>query len=492
MNNEAYTARGRYTGIRLDDTNPLTQERVRDARGHVVPPLTRGAFRLALELSAACREPNLTEWTQAGWMDIRRVADAQLAGSKLPRNLLNRLSGARREGGVTASDSDTARNTDPDRLKVLTMSKLLASGQFLIALNFAGTGARLFDWMTNFKMAETDGFHRGFHDLARQFEAMEPSLVFPGAARALHMDRLSLDDILQECRREDSRFRVILTGYSQGGAVMQIYLFFKLYETGVLAQNIRGYGFASPSCTFKTAHDNLFEAYPLYHIINSGDVVPRVGARRHYGFKLLYRGVYPPLGNGPEADAARAVRQMLEQATDTASAILIGAAFLQLLLSGSSRDIQTALRTLKMGNPVISKMAAYAERRAALSRFITRHSISAYQTITGTQPHANDMEDALHAVQNAVTRVGIPAFTAALARFMTDTHTLTTRRQNEWGSYRYIIERGFNALRVFDTTLPDEPGPIPVRTAKQPLRADKNGKFGYRRSRQPHSRKSHS
>lgn len=35
--------------------------------------------------------------------------------------------------------------------------------------------------------------------------------------------------------------------HSQGGAVMQVWVYHKMLEDGVLPQNLLGYGFASPS-----------------------------------------------------------------------------------------------------------------------------------------------------------------------------------------------------------------------------------------------------
>ena len=57
---------------------------------------------------------------------------------------------------------------------------------------------------------------------------------------------------------------------------------------GVLPQYLVGYGFASPTVSAgELARDPA--DYPLYHLINTDDFVPRIGSLNHLGVGLEYR-----------------------------------------------------------------------------------------------------------------------------------------------------------------------------------------------------------
>lgn len=120
-------------------------------------------------------------------------------------------------------------------------------------------------------------------DLCRQFEDNSRRISFEQTARLLDRPQLTLADVLLECRREDSRFLLFLAGHSQGAAVLQLWLHRQL-EAGLLPRLALGYGFAPPSVSARP----LGARYPIFHFINSDDIVPRVGLFHHIGQAYVY------------------------------------------------------------------------------------------------------------------------------------------------------------------------------------------------------------
>lgn len=174
-----------------------------------------------------------------------------------------------------------------DTIKAVCMMHPLPGGQFLLAIGFMGTGKRFYDWISNFRFTTEEGFHKGFYQLCTYFEQGAESIVFPATAKALGLEKLTLGEVLSEMKSLSSRFRLWMAGHSQGAAVMQVFCHRLMTDWGVLAQNMTGYGFALPTvATGRLVQDPA--AYPLYHILNSDDMVPRMGALLHLGLCLEY------------------------------------------------------------------------------------------------------------------------------------------------------------------------------------------------------------
>ena len=72
---------------------------------------------------------------------------------------------------------------------------------------------------------------------------------------------------------------------------MQVWAYHKLHEDGVLPHHLLGYGFASPTA-FEGRAVPKPSAYPLYHVLNGDDLVPRMGAQiRVEGRTAIVEGV---------------------------------------------------------------------------------------------------------------------------------------------------------------------------------------------------------
>ena len=114
-----------------------------------------------------------------------------------------------------------------DTGKAVTMIKPLPDRRFAVAIGFTGTGKRPQDWVSNIRFGHPNRLHIGFEYLAELYEHNAEDITFPAAAGMLGLETLTLGDVLAECRREDSRFTLLVAGHSQGAAVLQVYAAFR-------------------------------------------------------------------------------------------------------------------------------------------------------------------------------------------------------------------------------------------------------------------------
>ena len=215
--------RGPGTGVSLEDMTPLLLPWARDPWGALRPPVSVEAMRMSAELASATYQMDIEPWLQAGWRDVTIQVDNDLVTDFIPshragamqkltatwrmhrvrsklrqRNPLGQMAGALRQ----IKGSDTG--------KALVMIHPAALGRYVVAVSFMGTGSRFYDWFSNFRMSSEDGVHRGFLQLARQFEGNEDHILFPVTARELGLEKLTLRNILEEAAHPDSRFTLIM------------------------------------------------------------------------------------------------------------------------------------------------------------------------------------------------------------------------------------------------------------------------------------------
>lgn len=257
----------------------------------------RDAGRFALELAAAAYTFELEPWLNAGFTDItlqveKRLMSGIRAGEEATfrQNMRNNFSQMlARHVTNTQNPLSQVRGLimkvwESESGKALVMLRPLENGRILVAIGFAGTGRKLYDWIPNFRFAKQEGFHGGFYSVAKQFMDNADKIVFPSLGENDGRP-LSLVDIIEDAKKPDSRFFLFAAGHSQGSAVLQIWLHL-LSMQGVQKQNMLGYGFAAPSvCGDDLASPGL----PVILIANSDDVVARVGLSRHFGTQYVYR-----------------------------------------------------------------------------------------------------------------------------------------------------------------------------------------------------------
>ena len=460
---------GPITGCDLSELTSLSEPFVRDPFDRLRPPFSREAAELSLELASMAYTLDLDPWAEAGWNDFSIQIDDTLqsglthgtsADGERMRALINalkvrRAKAALRERNPVSQVMSALRQRErSDTIKAVCMMHPLPEGRFLLAIGFMGTGKRFYDWISNFRFTTEEGFHKGFYQLCTYFEQGAESIVFPATAQALGLEKLTLGEVLSEMKSLSSRFRLWMAGHSQGGAVMQVFCHRLMTDWGVLAQNMTGYGFASPTvATGRLVHDPA--AYPLYHILNSDDMVPRMGALLHLGLCLEYpadddfRDRCYDLSPLPADVAARLALAPYQRAmVDTPTILMYGTAFFQCLAEEKGEEGLASLLDRKWAIPAVDRMlqAAGGKAMTLLDRLI-ENAQNGHVALTG-QPMD---EQALAALRDRMRPV-VHAFPfrrlmGAVLAYCMPPHHLVHRQQD--GAYAVIVKDGLKRLRPF-------------------------------------------
>ena len=450
--------------VDLGNVTPLLSAWESDPWGKLRPPVSVEAMGMSAELAAATYHMDVQQWLKAGWRDVTIHVDGDLtdgidAGERSPVQRMasawkmyrvrQRIKGANPLGQVMGAFRQKEKS---DTGKALVMIHPADLGRYVVAISFMGTGERLHDWFSNFRMSSEGGLHKGFLQLARQFEENEQAIDFPETAQELGLEKLTLAHILQEMRHPNSRFTLWLSGHSQGAALMQVYAWHKINEDGVLPRNIVGYGFASPSVVSGLAVEDP-SALPLHHVLNSEDLVPRMGAQMHLGLCLIYptgeamrQACYTWRTDEAALFQRQLVAQVLARMTDTPSAIEVTMAYLNVLAGYTPEDMMDTLQALCLRLPVKKLHTAADTRVDALVRFASRHMAAAYVSITGQNLDKRRVAEHQAVLQAVVDQMGLRAYTSALLEWMTQPHRISTREDGKISPYKFIVEQGVEQL----------------------------------------------
>ena len=462
---------GPVTGCDLSDIACLSQPLCRDPFYRLRPAFSRQAAMLSLELANMTYTLELEPWIQAGWNDLSIQIDNTLqsgmvvgeaaSGERMLAAVnafkLRRAKAALRElNPVSQVMSALRQRAGSDTIKAVVMVHKRPEGGYLLAIGFMGTGKRFYDWIANFRFTTEEGFHKGFLQLCAYFEKSEESIVFPETAAELGLEKLTLGDVLRELTRADSRFRLWMAGHSQGGAVMQVFCHRLVACGGALAQNMVGYSFAAPTViTSRTVFDPC--AYPLYHIINSDDMVPRMGASMHLGLCLLYRSTddmrkatyaWSDLAMGQAA--REALYPYTIQMVDTPSILLHGTALLQCIVEERGEDwLNAAMNKWWSFGLVDSLIKSAGDRAIGWADKLIAHAKDGHLAVTG-----QEMDDVTLALLRDNMRPMVREFPlrrlmGALMDYCGSPHHLTRHESQQDGPYAYLIKNGMDDLRPF-------------------------------------------
>lgn len=454
--------RGAVTGCDLSAPDALTLPFAQDPFYRLRPPFSPDAARLSLELSAAAYTLELEPWREAGWDDFSILIDDSLQSgltgedSLQNRVKLLRAKAALREVNPVSQVLGALRQRErSDTVKAVCMLHPLHGERWLLAIGFMGTGNRFYDWISNFRFTPEEGFHRGFYQLCESFEAYSEEITFPGAARALGLEKLTLGEILLEMRSLSSRFRLWMSGHSQGGAVMQVFAHRLITQWGVLPQNMVGYGFASPTvATGRFVHDPA--AYPLYHILNSDDAVGRMGGLVHLGLCAEYpadeafrRRIYG-LSTEPAAEALRKrLAFFMEGMTDTPAVILRVTALVQCLLEEKGSEAVSEVVNSWWATPAVDKVLwRTTDRVLEGAERLTENLRQAHLALTGYAMNEAALRRAREALCPIVRETTVRALIGALSEYGGPPHRLYDS-ENAKGAYAAIVQEGFDLLQPF-------------------------------------------
>ena len=461
---------GPMTGVSLSDLRPLTAPWTR-RWGRMLPPLSPAALQLCVEMAAVTYTLELEPWLRAGWREIALDVDGTLTQGigeedDTPLDGLKRtLDGVRRrilQARINPRDAAEAmvgsigQRRAIDSAKTLVMTHPLPEQEggkkYLVAVSFMGTTPRLYDWLGNLRMSDEAGFHQGFLQVCRSFEAQAEELCFPHTARELGLEKLTFGDICRACAREDSPFQLLLVGHSQGGAVAQIWAWDQL-KAGFMRRNMAGYCFASPLVAMPGAVERP-ELVPVYHVLNSDDVVPKMGSALRLGIDLTYpadEGLRRASYNWPRDERHVANRMLLRPLTglihDTASCFEVGCGLLLSLQGLELSEALPALRAIRPDWPALNELSERASMPSdRLIQFILRRAMAAHQSCLG---RPLDMERA--AQISAIFRkvedgIGVPAIASAFLEMALPPHRVLPHEGYAYAAYPYITLFGTDRL----------------------------------------------
>ena len=457
--------KGTWTGQDLSDLTSLCAPWTITG-GQLRPPFSQAAARLSLELAASAYDLQLDCWREAGWRDVSYLVDnTLLTGEEANGGDGRRLAGAfseylqymararlKRKNPISQLRGALRQRESSDTCKAVVMLHPRSRpGQYLVAVGFMGTGKRIYDWFSNFRLIQQSGAHQGFLQLTQEFSENCARIQFPETARELGLESLTLRDILSECRRPGSRFRIWMAGHSQGGAVMQLFAFQEI-RSGLLRQNMLGYGFASPCVLYDEKCCDLHN-FPLYHIVNGDDVPPRVGALLHIGRCMMFR-TDDSLRERCYAEAwqqplFREALRLLQGVRDTNHAVLFTLALLRAMkarptgdtigvLAGMTGKILPERLTDALSGQVDGGLQALIGKLEQIYFQLTARPVAAEGLIGLWQAR----------MEGLIAQWGLRPFFRALLLSLSLPHKLRAPRERGLiASYQYITLERFDELR---------------------------------------------
>ena len=451
----------------------LTAPHEPDPFGENAPVLTQEAVQLSLALAEMTYTLDITPWMASGWRDFSFQVDELLESGPQPDGQIHTPGDAtfqqlaslhrmRRAQAALKSRNPIShllaalRQRDgSDTVKAVCMAHPLPHGRELIAIGFMGTGKRFYDWFSNFRFADEDGFHQGFLQLCRHFESAADQIFFPEAARRLGLPQLTLSQILGELQSPNSRFTLWMAGHSQGGAVMQVFTH-RLLQSGALAQHIRGYGFASPTAASASLTQKP-GAYPLWHIQNRDDLVPRIGAQVHLGRCAEYQPTaafrqrayhYTTL---PADQACRAwMEPMLRGIRDTADNLLNVTALMLCAAEEKGEDALNLLMDRGRSLAVLDWLYAFAGDRAqSMVELLEAHQRRMYRELTGHDMDARRLRELKNQMRPYVAATPLRRILTNLVACLSQPHLINEDDTSQPRAYELLVQQGLGGLRPF-------------------------------------------
>ena len=153
--------------------------------------------------------------------------------------------------------------------------------KYTLVIAFRGTKSIQDLIGTDFNFLPTaEGFHSGFRNCSKDF-----LYYFKNTSFSIKGETITGEDILNSMKTENSKYSVLVTGHSLGGAMADVFVGYDLYEMGIHPSNVIAYTFAAPTSA------PSYYSYPyknIINIINEDDFVPTVGASKRIGTDFRY------------------------------------------------------------------------------------------------------------------------------------------------------------------------------------------------------------
>ncbi len=458
--------------------DPLT---VFDVSGNRLPH-GREAALFGHALAETAYTVELTGFREAGFGDFTcRInediitGDALNAGDSLKDSVFAAMQAFRarfrmRFAGPIAQYRGSAHPDDSDFAKAVYMAKNMGS-YTLIAVCFTGTCKRVDDWFVNFSFREEEGCHRGFLNLAKECEEAEDKILFPAAAARERLKKLTMKDILETCRRPESRYRLVFAGHSQGAAAMQIYCR-RLIERGIDPKYIAGIGFAPPSVFFAPEEGDGAECLNLY--MTSDDLIARVGALYHYGechvlpmTDACRRTVY---GRDWDRPVFRDALGLICRLKNSREAMLFSLAALEDATEFRDLAMVTALENVpflggRLARPLTEKLDSTLDRLKGIALE------NCHQAYGGGALPGDEMARCHQRLKALCRKHGKAGGLKALKPALRAAHRLPAAKENAGRApYRYLVSEGYQLLKRNQADPVISPLHMPPTAEKRPSR----------------------
>ena len=269
------------------------------------------------------------------------------------------------------------------------------------------------------------------------------------------LEKLTFGDICRACAGDTahSPFRLLLVGHSQGGAVAQIWAWEQLRK-GLHPRAMAGYCFASPSVMTAAAVQRA-ETVPLYHVLNSDDLVPKMGSALRLGIDLTYaadEGLRRACYNWPRDEQHVAhrviIRPLMGLIRDTSSCMEVGCGLLLSLEGRDPADALPALRALRPDWPLLTRINESAsDPMDRLLHVILRRAMSAHESIMGRPLNMERTAEISQLFRKVEDAIGIQAMMTAMVDLAIQPHTVLPREGCACSAYPYITLQGLEALQ---------------------------------------------
>ena len=338
---------------------------------------------------------------------------------------------------------------EKETLRAVLMGKE-ENEKYVISIGFSGTSKRLYEWVDNFKMSVHDGLHQGFYELNKELMHLLPDISFPTLAKKMGRPSLTMQDVVNEMKKDDCPFRLVCAGHSRGGAIMQIF-FYTLLKEGVLPKYIGGIGFASPSVAqYALCAPSPF---PLLHVQHADDLTSRVGCEKHFGQELIYKSTVEEkklfYKESIDEPIFRHMLLLMHQSRNTSDMLLLTIAYFQALIEldaeGLGALVDSPLRHI-FPDSWIQKLD---QKLDGLLKNLQKHFINAYYDIEEKPFRYNVKFDfflAMH--RKAHKEYGALPYMSAFNNAFLSPHKLnyTTGNTQNIAPYFYIVQNRLNRL----------------------------------------------